>query len=73
MHKCHADGCTTIVPTQMLMCRRHWRIVPPQTQRSVYEGWAVQRQTSEPVAEYVQARTAAIKAVKRKEGGDRHD
>ena len=71
MHKCHADGCTTIVPTQMLMCRRHWRMVPPQIQRSVYQSWAVQQHTSEPVERYVKARTAAIAAVKTRKGGDR--
>jgi hypothetical protein len=70
MHKCHAEGCPAIIATHLLMCRRHWRMVPPQIQRSVYQSWAVQQHISEPVEGYVKARTAAIEAVKTREGGD---
>lgn len=27
-HTCHARGCDTPVPPVMLMCRRHWYMVP---------------------------------------------
>lgn len=27
-HRCHAHGCTTSVPPEMLMCLQHWRLVP---------------------------------------------
>ncbi|NEQ26709.1 MAG: hypothetical protein F6K28_48315 [Microcoleus sp. SIO2G3] len=73
MHKCHAEGCEALVPTHLLMCHRHWRMVPPQIQSAVYLGWRVQKNQLQPVEGYVKARSAAIEAVKEVEGGDRHE
>lgn len=34
-HHCHAHGCETIVPTRLLMCPRHWRMVPEHLQAEI--------------------------------------
>lgn len=39
-HRCHARGCTVVVPPEMLMCRSHWFRVPRVIQRAV---WAAYR------------------------------
>lgn len=39
-HKCIADGCSRMVPHGMAMCGRHWRLVPPDIQRTVYREFA---------------------------------
>lgn len=43
-HHCHAEGCTARVPPRMFACRRHWRMVPPQLQRDL---WNVYREGQE--------------------------
>jgi hypothetical protein len=35
-HTCHARGCVTDVRPTLLMCIRHWRLVPTELQRAVY-------------------------------------
>lgn len=35
-HTCHAAGCEVITQPRMLMCARHWRMVPKHIQRRVY-------------------------------------
>jgi hypothetical protein len=39
-HHCHARGCTIAVKPELLMCARHWRLVPRRVQREV---WATYR------------------------------
>jgi hypothetical protein len=39
-HTCHARECETPVKPEMLMCLRHWRMVPRKIQRAV---WAAYR------------------------------
>ena len=39
-HPCHARGCSTPVRPELLMCLRHWRMVPAAIQRAV---WATYR------------------------------
>ena len=47
IHCCHAKGCTVAVPPKLLMCLRHWRLVPARLQRDVWAtyvpgaGWAI--------------------------------
>lgn len=43
-HVCHAVGCTTPVPPRLLMCGRHWAMVPKALQREV---WATYRHGQE--------------------------
>lgn len=69
-HLCHADGCATDVPPRMLMCRRHWALVPQALQRQV---WATYRSGQEvdkrPSRAYLVAADAAVAAVARIERG----
>lgn len=63
-HHCHAKGCGTEVPPRMLMCLKHWRLVPKDLQRRV---WATYREGQEedkrPSREWHTAADAAITAV----------
>lgn len=36
IHTCHAIGCLVPVRPQMLMCLKHWRMVPKGIQREVW-------------------------------------
>lgn len=69
VHVCHATGCEEPVPPVMLMCRKHWYMVPKGIQRRV---WAHYRHGQEirkdPSEEYLDAMRAAIQAVEQKEG-----
>ena len=38
-HKCAAEGCERRVPTDMLMCPEHWRLVSPMTKSNVYRAY----------------------------------
>jgi hypothetical protein len=68
-HLCHAWGCQVAVPPRMLMCRRHWRMVPGSLQDAV---WATYRRGQErrkdPTQEYLAAARAAVLAVAEREG-----
>lgn len=67
-HKCHAVNCSAEVPPKMLMCLRHWRMVPKSLQDRV---WATYRSEQEiaktPSQNYLQAAMDAIRAVASKE------
>lgn len=67
-HTCHAKDCPKIIPPKLLMCLKHWRMVPLELQRAV---WATYRPGQEvdkrPSAEYLEAARAAISAVAAKE------
>lgn len=68
-HTCHARACKAPVPPAMLMCKRHWFLVPLELRDVV---WATYRRGQEidkrPSREYLDAADAAIKAVAEKEG-----
>ena len=67
-HVCHAENCKVQVPPKLLMCRRHWFMVPKLLRDRV---WATYRPGQEidkrPTREYLEAATAAIEAVYRRE------
>lgn len=67
-HHCHAKDCNREVPPKMLMCARHWRMVPRSLQDAV---WATYRPGQEisktPTLEYLGAAQDAIRAVAEKE------
>lgn len=67
-HLCHADNCNAFVPPKMLMCLKHWRMVPKPLQAAV---WAEYRPGQEvdkrPSAAYMDVQRAAIAAVAEKE------
>lgn len=68
-HLCHALRCKTPVEPKLLMCGRHWRMVPKPLKDRV---WATYRPgqevTKDPSREYVKAALAAVNAVADKEG-----
>lgn len=60
--RCEADNCEKQVPTNMLMCKRHWFMVPKDLRDRV---WAGYRRGMD--AEYDVAVLAAQDAVAAKE------
>lgn len=60
-HTCHAVECEVAVAPQMLMCRRHWFMVPLKLRNRV---WATyqdgQCDTFDPTSAYCQAAKAAV-------------
>lgn len=68
-HTCHAIACEKPVPPQMLMCKKHWFMVPLKLRNRV---WATYRDgqcdTFDPSSAYCQAAKAAVLAVAEHEG-----
>ena len=68
-HRCHAKGCTREVPPSMLMCRKHWFMVPKALRDEVWRTYRRgQEVTKDPSREYLDAADAAIKYVATQEG-----
>ena len=69
MHHCHATGCRRAVAPEMLMCRRHWFMVPAPLRAWVLETYRDgQCDDWRPSAAYCAAAAAAVTAVARQEG-----
>ena len=75
-HTCHAKNCKVQVPPRLLMCKRHWFMVPRDLQAEVWrtyrrgqEKWGKPggENTEAPSMEYLKAAQAAIEAVAEKE------
>jgi hypothetical protein len=68
-HHCHAEGCTVEVKPELLMCLRHWRMVPRPLQMQV---WAFYRKgqcdDKAPSFRWCDAADAAVRAVAEQEG-----
>ena len=63
-HHCHAKGCAVEVPPEMLMCLRHWRMVPQPLKRAVWMTYRNgQCDDKKPSLAWVAAADAAIRAV----------
>ena len=58
-HKCPIDDCRCVMPQHILMCRKHWALVPSILKNRVYAGWNRGKITPD----YVAARTEAIRSV----------
>ncbi|MEM7019161.1 MAG: hypothetical protein AAF512_17690 [Pseudomonadota bacterium] len=68
-HLCHAEGCQEAVPPKLLMCRRHWRMVPAELQQAVWQHYRKgQERDKRPTRDYLSAAQAAIRAVAVSEG-----
>lgn len=39
MSNCRVFGCSKTVPSEKLMCYSHWKQVPGEMQKRVYEAW----------------------------------
>ena len=67
-HLCHAKGCQIPVPPKLLMCLRHWRMVPKDIQRLIWHHYRPgQEIDKKPTAEYLQVMQMAIDAVAKRE------
>jgi hypothetical protein len=70
-HHCHARGCAVHTRPEMLMCFRHWRMVPIRIQRLVYATYrAGQCDDMRPSKAWHNAADAAIGFVAALEGKD---
>lgn len=69
VHRCHAQGCVQAVRPEMLMCLRHWRMVPRNLQRAVWLHYRPgQCDDKNPSEAWHQAADAAIAFVAAREG-----
>jgi len=67
-HACHARGCDKAVPPKMLMCLRHWRMVPRDLQKAVWREYVTGQETrKDPTDAYMAVQAAAVDAVAAKE------
>lgn len=67
-HSCHATACKDEVPPVMLMCLKHWRMVPKALQKAVWDNYRHgQCDDLKPSAKYCEAAKAAVIAVAKKE------
>jgi len=63
-HHCHARGCMVATRPEMLMCRRHWFMVPKLLRDRVWATYrAGQCDDMQPSKEWFAAADAAIEAV----------
>lgn len=68
-HACHATGCDVEVSPRMLMCRRHWAMVPRALQRMVWGAYVPgQEIRKDPTSAYMRVARDAIAVVAAKEG-----
>jgi hypothetical protein len=68
-HTCHARFCSTAVPPEKLMCKRHWMAVPEKIRRQVSANYRVgQCDDRRPSAAWHDAAGAAIGWVALREG-----
>ncbi len=68
-HHCHAKGCSVLVPPKMLMCYRHWKMVPRPLQNEIWRTYRPGQEISKtPSDEYLVAFDNAVNAVAQKEG-----
>lgn len=68
-HHCHAVGCPTYCKPELLMCFRHWRMVPKHLQKLVWEFYRPGQCNDMRISrEWHLSATRAINAVALKEG-----
>lgn len=68
-HFCHALRCNQQVPPKLLMCRRHWFMVPRAIQAKVWKHYRPGQEIDKmPSREYLEVMKEAIEAVRRIEG-----
>jgi hypothetical protein len=68
-HTCHAQGCEKEIPPRLLMCLKHWRMVPLTLQAEVWRWYRPGQEVDKgPGYLYLVAMKNAINAVARLEG-----
>lgn len=64
IHRCHAEGCHVEVEPKLLMCLRHWRMVPRELQNRVWKHYRPGQEIDKnPTPEYLEVMKEAIAAV----------
>lgn len=70
-HTCHAHDCAVPVRPEMLMCKKHWYMVPKHLRDDVYKHYRVgQCDDRDPSPAWHEAADLAIAAVAEHEGHD---
>ena len=68
-HFCHAIGCEKSVPPRLLMCAKHWYMVPKAIQGLVWQHYVPgQEIRKDPTPEYLSVQRKAVIAVALKAG-----
>lgn len=71
-HHCHANDCPTPTPQSLLMCAKHWRLVPREMQSRVYQTFRMRSSSPgtspDSWADYYEAAADAVEHVARLEG-----
>lgn len=63
-HLCHAEGCTKEVKPELLMCLKHWKMVPSLMKKAVWDAYRPgQCDDKKPSKTWLEAAQAAIKSV----------
>ena len=63
-HQCHAIKCHIIVAPKLLMCQKHWALVPPQLKSDIWKHYRKSQEVDKkPSVEYLHAMRRAIRAV----------
>lgn len=47
LHRCAATGCSRQVPSHLLMCIDHWRLVPAPLRREVVSAWTWRQRSAQ--------------------------
>lgn len=67
-HTCHARGCQVEVKPELLMCLKHWKLVPKAIQKRIWAYYRVgQCDDKNPSEEWIEAANEAIRVVWEKE------
>ena len=70
IHTCHAFGCEKPVPPKMLMCLKHWKMLPRTAQNDIWKEYVRgQEIRKNPTNEYLKAQQRAVVLVLSKERG----
>jgi hypothetical protein len=68
--RCRANECGIAIDAKLLMCGKHWRLVPESLRRGVWRHYRDGQRIDTATAEYFQAAAEAVEAVARAEGKD---
>lgn len=69
MHACHAAGCDVEVAPKLLMCLRHWRMLPKKMQITIWNEYRPGQEIDKrPSLTYLLAQSGAVAMVAEKEG-----
>lgn len=64
VHHCHARNCKVSIPPRLLMCPKHWRMVPRRIQNNVNRNYRRGQEIDKnPTMEYMGAAKDAIDSV----------